>query len=211
MSTPSIGIDNQNYDILMGGGAVKFTGTNILNDNKFLYFIPSGAIIMWYGSIATIPAGWVICNGTNGTPDLRNKFVIGAGSTYGVNSTGGSTNVTLTTSNLPAHNHTATSTFTGNTLPTHNHTVNDSGHSHEFYARGDDGTGSGAGYGVVGYNSNVGAGSGNMSSATTGISINAITAGTPTGTVSTTIGNTGSGTAVDILNPYYALCFIMKT
>jgi hypothetical protein len=51
--------------------------------------IPTGAIIMWSGSIGSIPAGYVICNGSNGTPDLRDSFIVGAGNTYGVGNTGG--------------------------------------------------------------------------------------------------------------------------
>jgi len=46
--------------------------------------IPSGGIFLWSGSIGSIPAGYVLCNGSNGTPDLRNRFVVGAGSTYAV-------------------------------------------------------------------------------------------------------------------------------
>lgn len=38
----------------------------------------TGAILLWYGLIATIPSGWRLCDGTNGTPDLRDKFVVGA-------------------------------------------------------------------------------------------------------------------------------------
>ena len=75
--------------------------------------IPSGVIVMWSGSIATIPSGWLLCNGTSGTPDLRDRFVVGAGSAYGVAATGGSANATLV-----AHSHTATSF------------VNDPGHAH---------------------------------------------------------------------------------
>ena len=52
---------------------------------------PTGIISLWSGSIATIPAGWVICDGTNATPDLRDRFIVGAGSTYVVAATGGST------------------------------------------------------------------------------------------------------------------------
>lgn len=52
--------------------------------------IPSGGIIIWSGSIATIPAGFVLCDGTSGTPDLRDKFVIGAGDTYTPGQVGGS-------------------------------------------------------------------------------------------------------------------------
>jgi len=46
-----------------------------------------GIICLWSGSVADIPAGWQLCNGTNSTPDLRNRFVIGAGDTYAVDET----------------------------------------------------------------------------------------------------------------------------
>ena len=59
----------------------------------------SGIIVLWYGPIIAIPAGYVICDGNNGTPDLRDKFVVGAGSTYNPDDTGGSVN----------HNHPFTS------------------------------------------------------------------------------------------------------
>ena len=42
--------------------------------------VPSGAIIMWSGAANAIPTGYVLCNGSNNTPDLRNRFVVGAGS-----------------------------------------------------------------------------------------------------------------------------------
>ena len=51
--------------------------------------VPNGAIIMWSGTVATIPDGFSLCDGSNGTPDLRNRFVIGAGSNYAVGATGG--------------------------------------------------------------------------------------------------------------------------
>jgi hypothetical protein len=69
--------------------------------------IPSGVITLWSGSIASIPSGWLLCNGSSGTPDLRDRFVVGAGSTYAVNATGGNANATLV-----SHTHTATSTVT---------------------------------------------------------------------------------------------------
>jgi hypothetical protein len=72
--------------------------------------IPSGCIVMWSGSIATIPIGWFICDGTNSTPDLRDRFVVGAGSTYAVAATGGSANAIVV-----SHTHTATSTDAGHT------------------------------------------------------------------------------------------------
>lgn len=74
---------------------------------------PSGGIIIWSGSSASIPTGWYLCNGSNSTPDLRDRFVVGAGSTYAVNATGGSTD-----SIVVSHTHTATVTDPG-----HNHTV----------------------------------------------------------------------------------------
>jgi len=54
----------------------------------------SGIIALWSGSIVSIPTGWVICDGNNGTPDLRNNFVVGAGDTYAVDANGGAVNHT---------------------------------------------------------------------------------------------------------------------
>lgn len=67
--------------------------------------VPIGGIIMWSGSIASIPAGWALCNGSNGTPDLRNRFIVGAGSTYSPGNTGGLDKVTLALSEMPSHFH----------------------------------------------------------------------------------------------------------
>jgi hypothetical protein len=76
---------------------------------------PAGGIIMWSGSVASIPSGWALCNGSNGTPDLRNRFVVGAGSTYAVDATGGSADAIVV-----SHTHTATSTVTD---PGHFHSL----------------------------------------------------------------------------------------
>ena len=67
--------------------------------------VPVGGIILWSGSTGSIPATWQLCDGTNGTPDLRDRFVIGAGNSYAVGGTGGNTSVTLTASNIPPHKH----------------------------------------------------------------------------------------------------------
>jgi hypothetical protein len=75
--------------------------------------LPTGMILLWSGSIGSIPAGFLLCDGNNSTPDLRNRFVIGAGSTYSVNQTGGSADAIVV-----SHTHTATVTD-----PTHTHTV----------------------------------------------------------------------------------------
>lgn len=76
---------------------------------------PIGGIIMWSGSIASIPANWALCNGSNGTPNLQDKFIVGAGNTYAVAATGGSPNAvvvdhthaagTLTAADAGSHNH----------------------------------------------------------------------------------------------------------
>jgi microcystin-dependent protein len=72
--------------------------------------IPSGVIVMWSGSIASIPSGWALCDGTNGTPDLRDRFIVGAGSSYNPGDTGGENVHTLTIDEMPRHRHTVTTT-----------------------------------------------------------------------------------------------------
>lgn len=85
--------------------------------------VPAGVILMWSGSIATIPSGWLLCNGSNGTPDLRDRFVVGAGSAYAVGATGGANTVTLSTANLPAHTHSISgSGTTSGQSQSHTHT-----------------------------------------------------------------------------------------
>ena len=69
--------------------------------------IPSGGIILWSGSTGSVPSGWYLCDGTNGTPDLRNSFIVGAGNTYAVGATGGTADAIVV-----SHTHTATSTVT---------------------------------------------------------------------------------------------------
>jgi len=75
------------------------------------YAFPSGGIIMWSGSIGSIPSGWFLCDGSNGTPNLVNRFVVAAGSAYAVGNVGGNTDATL-----PVH--------------THSLSVTDPGHAH---------------------------------------------------------------------------------
>lgn len=74
----------------------------------------AGMIMLWSGAIGSIPSGWYLCDGTNGTPNLTDKFIVGAGSTYSVGGTGGSAD-----SIVVSHTHTATSVVTD---PGHNHT-----------------------------------------------------------------------------------------
>ena len=65
--------------------------------------IPPGVIVMWSG--ANVPDGWALCDGTNGTPDLRDRFVLGVGNNYSLGDTGGSETVTLTADQMPKHRH----------------------------------------------------------------------------------------------------------
>ena len=67
--------------------------------------VPEGIISMWSGSISEIPSGWALCDGTNGTPDLTDRFVAGAGGQYNVGDTGGSDEHTLTVDEMPSHTH----------------------------------------------------------------------------------------------------------
>jgi len=64
----------------------------------------SGGIILWSGSVVGIPSGYVLCDGNNGTPDLRNRFVVGAGDTYAVAASGGSADQ-LHTFTADGHDH----------------------------------------------------------------------------------------------------------
>jgi hypothetical protein len=113
--------------------------------------IPTGMISLWYGSIGSVPAGWYLCDGTNGTPDLRNRFVVGAGSTYSVSQTGGSADAIVV-----SHTHTATSPVT------------DPGHVHSTEAVVNVGL-PGAGSSIV--LTTTGASSGDVNSAVTGITV----------------------------------------
>jgi hypothetical protein len=143
--------------------------------------IPSGAILLWSGSIGSIPAGYVLCNGNNSTPDLRDRFIVGAGSTYAVDATGGSADATL-----PTHTHTATSTSV----------VTDPGHVHQH---GVGGVGGGFSNGV--YQNQPSISPYNTLSKVTGVTVATTTTNANAGT---------SGTNAN-LPPYYALCYIMKT
>ena len=143
--------------------------------------IPSGGIIIWSGSTGSIPAGWFLCNGANGTPDLRDRFLVGAGNTYAVNATGGSTDAIVV-----SHTHTATSTSV----------VTDPGH---FHNSTNNGATNGLGAGVA-LTSSLNSPGLATASAVTGISV-------ATTTTNATAGVSGTNAN---LPPYYALAYIMK-
>ncbi len=191
-----------------GGGNQLITHDQVVA--LILNYLPVGVISLWSGSIGTIPAHWALCNGSSGTPDLRDKFVVGSGITYDPGVTGGSANstptitvnnTTLNLTQIPIHNH-------GINDPGHTHGITDNGHSHTINEQlGANGTGAtqqipfGAGSPVA---------STNVSG--TGISINAAA-------TNVTIQNAGGGqphnhtassSAVPTLPPYMGLAYIMR-
>jgi hypothetical protein len=150
--------------------------------------IPSGLISMWSGTIASIPSGWVLCNGSNSTPDLRNRFIIGAHS-----DTAGVAYSTVTGSNTTSGG----TKDAGVVSHTHTATVTDPGHLHAFLK--DDGSG-GASESSTNYflgADGVYSPPTNTATATTGISV-----------ANSTEGSSGTN---QNLPPYYALAYIMKT
>jgi hypothetical protein len=155
------GTDGDNFTV---GGNLTVTGTatgttaSVSDDStKFATtafvrdIIPSGVIVMWSGSIATIPSGWYLCDGNNSTPDLRNRFIIGANADdAGV----AKTNVT------------GSATQTGGSkdaiVVSHTHTITDPGHTHTVPTGG------------TASNSLVSGGTVNLASSTTGSSTTGI-------------------------------------
>lgn len=178
--------------------------------------LPIGGIIMWSGSTVGIPTGWALCNGQNGTPDLRNRFIVGAGSGYNSGDTGGAETVTLTQAQLPAHTHdfSATTSTAGN----HGHTGATSfqgDHTHPTYGAGAFYANHNPGSPAVGFGSGgnyfpmspqptiLGAGGHSHT-----LSIDA--AGAHSHTVSGATSGVGSGAAHENRPPYYALAYIMR-
>jgi hypothetical protein len=149
--------------------------------------IPIGGIILWSGSVATIPDGYALCNGSNGTPNLRNKFILGA---Y-------SDNASVAYPNVPPN---STGGSANAVLIGHNHGITDPGHDHTQTGGGTDDDG---GSNVPGSTS--GGTQSNIADARTGITIknNGINSS----------GNANSnqtGTNANI-PPYYSLAYIMRT
>jgi microcystin-dependent protein len=181
----------------VGGTAVTSTAAelNLLDGKTAQDFFPSGGIIIWSGSAASIPSGWFLCDGANGTPNLRDRFVVGAGSTYAVGDTGGAATITLSTSDIPSHTHTFSAT-----------TSTDGSHDHDMsFEAGSEASG---GYTnlngfLVPINDNL---YGNITNTSAVQS-----AGSHSHTVSGTTAAAGSGGAHENRPPYYALAYIMKS
>ena len=149
---------------------------------------PPGGIIMWSGATNAIPEGWALCDGSNGTPDLRDRFIVGAGGSYNVGDTGGANTVTLSSSQMPYHRHGA-GILTADTAGSHSHTYllnqvqtfNGPSGEEELSTRPD-------------------------------LTVNRTTsdAGDHSHTISGFTSYAGGSEAHENRPPYYALCFIMK-
>lgn len=212
----SAGITTINFT----GGDVSVTGagsTATVTVNAVSGQLPIGSIIMWYGTEASLDPNWHICDGTMGTPDLRNKFVMGASSDYSAPATtpgevryeGGSLTA-ITTTSAGSHNHgaaTGGTTLSATDIPTHSHTL---------YVDGSADTDN-LSYGFS-YASNIAvAGKSITGGAGAYRSVNgqstALISGTNTPTPHThTISSDGTHThtVTPTLPPYYTLYFIMK-
>jgi len=193
--------------------------------------VVAGTIILWSGAVGAIPSGWALCNGTSGTPDLRGRFVVGAGTggAYAVGATGGQNAIT----SVPAHTHSFSATTASSGGHVHTATLStDGSHSHS----GNTSTEGNHTHPISTFNtydanattprqaSTLGGGS-NIPQSTAGgahthnVSLNANTnhthtvsmtgAGSHDHTFTGTSDSSGSA-SVSILPLYYALCYIMR-
>ena len=145
---------------------------------------PRGVIVMWSGEATAVPAGWALCNGENGTPDLRDRFIVGAGKTYEVRATGGTNEVALTKDQMPNHYHLYPNDRTAGEFIGKNHNAGQAvftDSDKKGYGRSGDNDARVWKTGTAGY-----------------------------GASDTTVGTDGTSAAHENRPPYYALCFIMK-
>jgi hypothetical protein len=177
-------IDGANSKVAVQAG-YTFSTPGLTVTGTTTGIIPIGVIVMWTGTIASVPSGWALCDGTNGTPDLRNKFIIGAYADAG--------NIAQTTVTNPTA---PTYTKYGGTkdaiVVSHTHSITDPGHSHS-YIQPD------APHVIC-----------PPSSPTSAIDSRTPTS-TGTSTTGISINSAGSDGTNQNLPPYYALAFIMKT
>jgi microcystin-dependent protein len=172
--------------------------------------LPRGVIVMWSGSITSIPPGWALCDGRTytapdgtlvTTPDLRNRFIVGAGDEYSVGATGGEKYHTLTVNEIPSHTHTGSGT-----------TSTDGAHYHRICASsansGARAIGDSTANGILGAAGT----SWSYETAPGGMPLTHLTedSGSHSHTFSFTTNPTGGGQPHENRPPYYALAFIMK-
>lgn len=176
---------------------------------------PSGGIIMWSGATSAVPTGWSICDGTNGTPNLVDRFIVGSktdsGATHDIGDTGGANSLTLTSGQLPSHTHGVGNlaaaaggahTHTGNTSTVGNHTHSGGGQGAAIY--GAFNTSTFKGYSADSSTTNTGAAGSHSHTVTID------SGGSHSHNIAGNTGSLGSGDSVDNRPAYYALAFIMK-
>ena len=216
--TTSVATTGGSFSILLGSvnpfpasffadNSVTYLGVKVGNDAEMLprqqiasvgyalaagNGVPKGAIIMWSGAVNQIPEGWALCDGTNGTPNLRDRFIVGAGSGYAVGATGGEAAHSLTVSEMPSHTHIQNA-----------HTHIQDAHTHNVRYEANT---------IMNVDSSSGRNSWQDSDGgTMGAPSNLIGSTTGTNQNTTAINqNTGGGAAHENRPPYYALAFIMK-
>jgi len=174
-------LSGRTYDMFVstGGGMVNGELKSLVGGTTF-YMVPAGAIIMWAGTKSTIPVGWVLCDGSNGTPDLSDRFIVSISTSEEPGITGGANTIVLSTSTLPAHTHTGT-------------TLSDGNHTHSIHHAGSGGTDSRLAVGKA-----------------TGQYDGLISEPAGVHTHTFTSNPTGAGVSIDIRPKYFKLAFIMK-
>jgi len=205
-------------------GAVKQNGNTL---------VPTGLISMWSGSSSSVPSGWTLCDGSNGTPDLRDRFVVGAGDEYSSGDTGGENSVELSGNEIPSHTH-GTGNFSINNTGGHSHNVsgntsNGGSHNHglaqyagnsrynaavevqynEYDARNNNNNSNsyGTNYRNSVHGENLVSNSGNHSHNVSG---NTSNDGNHSHNITGQTSSVGGNDAHENRPPYYALAFIMK-
>jgi len=203
----------------LGAGSITSTSTDAINGGQargLAYKV--GEVRMWHGAVANIAAtwgaGWQLADGTNNTADLRDRFIVGAGSTYAAGATGGEATHVLTTSEMPSHAHSVSDPGHAHSVsdPGHAHGVSDPGHSHvvpgTFGVQGgsysQEGTNSRL-FNLVG-NPGTSVSGSNVSIAGALSNISIFGAGTGIGIVAN-----GGNAAHENRPPYFALCYIEYT
>ena len=213
----SEGSTNQYFTTARARSSVSASGDLSYNSStgQFSVNVPSafvsGMIILWSGNTGNIPTGFVLCDGNNGTPNLTDRFIVGAGGAYSPGASGGSSTVTLSSSQLPSHNHSFSSSGTTNSAGSHFHYSFRSGNHGQLQngsnlnANNYPGSGTGRANLYEGYNIN-------SSGSVANVGKTSDHSGHQHGfSVSGTTGSTGSGSSIENRPPYYALCYIMKT